>query len=118
MIDDSESDGVQKEKRKQKEEEKEDAIRALAKRKRLLETEKETIQQKPALGLMAETKLFREDVFKRRYRAKCVVNKQQLSSGMLDEQPQPTNENEQQPSSGVLDEQPQPTNELQLSLSL
>ncbi|CAM0903349.1 unnamed protein product [Alopecurus aequalis] len=121
---------LEKEKRKQEEEKQEDAIQALAKRKRLLETEKETIQQKPALGLMAETKLFREDVFKRRYRAKCVVNKQQLSSGMLDEQPQPTNEqqpssgmldeqpqptNEQQPSSGMLDEQPQPTNELQPS---
>lgn len=46
------------------------AINALAKRKRMLESEKETIQQKPALDLMAETKLFREDVFKRRYRAK------------------------------------------------
>jgi hypothetical protein len=73
VIDDTERDDVQQEKHKKKEEEKQDAIRALAKRKRLLETEKETIQQKPALDLMAETKLFREDVFKRRYRAKSVV---------------------------------------------
>uniref|UniRef100_A0ACD5UTE2 Uncharacterized protein n=1 Tax=Avena sativa TaxID=4498 RepID=A0ACD5UTE2_AVESA len=74
VIDDTERDEVQQEKRKKEEEYKQDAIRALAKRKRLLETEKETIQQKPALDLMAETKLFREDVFKRRYRAKGGVN--------------------------------------------
>lgn len=49
------------------------AINALTKRKIMLESEKETIQQKPAMDLMAETKLFREDVFKRRYRAKSSV---------------------------------------------
>ncbi|ONM14994.1 NLP transcription factor [Zea mays] len=49
------------------------AINALTKRKSMLESEKETIQQKPAMDLMAETKLFREDVFKRRYRAKSSV---------------------------------------------
>jgi hypothetical protein len=73
-MDDTDEDAVQKETRKQrereKEKEKQQAIQALAKRKRLLESEKEIIQQKPALDLMAETKLFREDVFKRRYRAK------------------------------------------------
>lgn len=71
-MDDTDEDAVQKETRKQqeKEREKQEAIQALAKRKRLLESEKEIIQQKPALDLMAETKLFREDVFKRRYRAK------------------------------------------------
>ncbi|KAF7010415.1 hypothetical protein CFC21_024833 [Triticum aestivum] len=77
VMDDTDGDVVQKETRRQREKEKEEkekekqeAIRALAKRKRLLESEKEIIQQKPALDLMAETKLFREDVFKRRYRAK------------------------------------------------
>lgn len=72
VMDDTDEDAVQKETRKQqeKEREKQEAIQALAKRKRLLESEKEIIQQKPALDLMAETKLFREDVFKRRYRAK------------------------------------------------
>jgi hypothetical protein len=35
----------------------------------MLETE-ETIRQKPALDLMTETKLFREEVFKRRNMAK------------------------------------------------
>jgi hypothetical protein len=38
----------------------------------MLESEKEIIQQKPALDLMTETKQFREDVFKRRYRARRV----------------------------------------------
>ncbi|XP_048558747.1 protein RKD5-like isoform X1 [Triticum urartu] len=78
VMDDTDGDVVQKETRRQrekerekeKEKEKQEAIQALAKRKRLLESEKEIIQQKPALDLMAETKLFREDVFKRRYRAK------------------------------------------------
>jgi hypothetical protein len=39
----------------------------------MLESEKETMQQKPAIDLMAETKLFRQDVFKSRYRAKSSV---------------------------------------------
>ncbi|CAL5030554.1 unnamed protein product [Urochloa decumbens] len=49
------------------------AIKALTKRKMMLESEKETLQQKPASDLMTETKQFREDVFKRRYRAKSSV---------------------------------------------
>ncbi|CAN6234329.1 unnamed protein product [Urochloa humidicola] len=44
-------------------------IKALTEQKRLLESEKETIWQKPTLDLMAETKLFRQVVFKRRYNA-------------------------------------------------
>jgi hypothetical protein len=46
------------------------AIRAITKRKRMLQREKETIRQKPALDLKAQTKVFREDVFKRRNRIK------------------------------------------------
>ncbi|CAN6227308.1 unnamed protein product [Urochloa humidicola] len=45
------------------------AIKALTEQKRLLESEKETIWQKPALDLTAETKVFRQAVFKRRYNA-------------------------------------------------
>ncbi|KQJ84064.1 protein RKD5 [Brachypodium distachyon] len=83
VIDDTERDGVQREKAKhkkkeremEKEKEKHDAIRALAKRKKMLESEKETITLKPALDLMAETKQFREDVFKRRYRAKNIATR-------------------------------------------
>ena len=73
MIDDTErddgvDDGVDEEKHTEKEKEKEDAIRSLAKRKRMLETEMATIQQKPTLDLMTETKQFRQFVFKRRYK--------------------------------------------------
>ncbi|CAN6275207.1 unnamed protein product [Urochloa humidicola] len=46
------------------------AIKALTEQKRLLESEKETIQQKPALDLRAETKQFRQFVFKRKHYAK------------------------------------------------
>ncbi|CAL5018339.1 unnamed protein product [Urochloa decumbens] len=46
------------------------AIKALTEQKRLLESEKETIQQKPALELRAETKVFRQLVFKRKHHAK------------------------------------------------
>ncbi|XP_062226443.1 protein RKD5-like isoform X2 [Phragmites australis] len=67
VLEDKTRDDVEKQKEKEKQVA---AIKALTKRKRMLETEKETIQQKPALDLMAETKQFREDVFKRRYRAK------------------------------------------------
>ncbi|CAL5018340.1 unnamed protein product [Urochloa decumbens] len=44
-------------------------IKALTEQKRLLESEKETIWQKPSLDLTAETKLFRQAVFKRRHNA-------------------------------------------------
>jgi hypothetical protein len=64
VLDDQTRDGAQ-----QEEEKHALAIRALTKRKRLLETE-ETIRQKPALDLMTETKLFREEVFKGRNMAK------------------------------------------------
>jgi hypothetical protein len=64
VLDDQTRDGAQ-----QEEEKHALAIRALTKRKRMLETE-ETIRQKPALDLMTETKLFREEVFKRRNMAK------------------------------------------------
>ncbi|KAL5215016.1 hypothetical protein ABZP36_004168 [Zizania latifolia] len=72
--DDTDRDDVQQEKQKQAEKEEQAAIVALAKRKKMLETEKESIQRRPAMDLMAETKQFREDVFKRRYRAKHLAN--------------------------------------------
>ncbi|KAG8083062.1 hypothetical protein GUJ93_ZPchr0014g46559 [Zizania palustris] len=65
---------LEQEKNKQTQKEMQDVMAALAKRKRMLETEKEAIQQRPAMDLMAETKQFREDVFKRRYRAKRFAN--------------------------------------------
>ncbi|CAN6268910.1 unnamed protein product [Urochloa humidicola] len=72
LEDDPEEDG-QQELQKMEEQQQAAAIKALTKRKMLLESEKETLQQKPASDLMIETKQFREDVFKRRYRAKSAV---------------------------------------------
>uniref|UniRef100_J3M0F4 RWP-RK domain-containing protein n=1 Tax=Oryza brachyantha TaxID=4533 RepID=J3M0F4_ORYBR len=70
--DDDTGDDVQKEKDKQTEEEKQEVIQALTRRKEMLETEKEAIQQVPAMDLKEETKQFRDDVFKRRHRAKKI----------------------------------------------
>ncbi|KAL6652219.1 hypothetical protein ACP70R_011144 [Stipagrostis hirtigluma subsp. patula] len=71
VLEEETRDGAQQEMQDQKERVKHAlALKALKKRKRMLETEKEAIQQKPAVGLMAETKIFREDVFKRKYRAR------------------------------------------------
>lgn len=72
MLEDPEEEG-QQEVLKMEEEKQAAAIKALTKRKKMLESEKEILQQKPALDLMTETKLFREDVFKRRYRAKSAA---------------------------------------------
>ncbi|KAI5011653.1 protein RKD5-like [Hordeum vulgare subsp. vulgare] len=69
----TERDGVKQEDHGENEKENQDAIKALAKRKRMLETEKATIQQKPTLDLMDETKQFRQYVFKRKFRAKTLV---------------------------------------------
>ena len=65
VLDDDPGEDAQQELQKIEEEKQAAAIKALTKRKKMLENEKEIIQQKPALDLMTETKLFREDVFKR-----------------------------------------------------
>ncbi|OEL16340.1 hypothetical protein BAE44_0022641 [Dichanthelium oligosanthes] len=70
---DDEQEDAQQELQKIEEQKQAAAKTALTKRKKMLESEKEIIQQKPALDLMTETKQFREDVFKRRYRAKSAV---------------------------------------------
>ncbi|CAN6276607.1 unnamed protein product [Urochloa humidicola] len=72
LEDDTGEDG-QQELQHMEEQQQAEAIKALTKRKMMLESEKETLQQKPALDLMTETKQFREDVFKRRHRAKSAV---------------------------------------------
>ncbi|KAM0869484.1 hypothetical protein ACQ4PT_040631 [Festuca glaucescens] len=74
VLNDTEKDGAELEEHMEKEEEKDDAMRSLAKRKRQLETEMATIHQKPTLDLMTETKQFRQFVFKRRYKAKHLVD--------------------------------------------
>ncbi|KAB5556698.1 hypothetical protein DKX38_007607 [Salix brachista] len=56
------------------EQDKEDTTMAVAKRRRMLESEKETIEKKPFMEIQSETKRFRQDVFKRRHRARALGN--------------------------------------------
>lgn len=49
-----------------------EAAMAVAKRQRMLESEKENIEKKPFMDIKIETKRFRQDVFKRRHRARAV----------------------------------------------
>ncbi|KAF9607973.1 hypothetical protein IFM89_003893 [Coptis chinensis] len=51
------------------------AAMAVKKRKRMLESEKESIERKPFMEIQSETKRFRQDVFKRRHRARALKNK-------------------------------------------
>ncbi|PIA46740.1 hypothetical protein AQUCO_01500350v1 [Aquilegia coerulea] len=57
------------------ERENEVAAMAVNKRKRMLENEKESIARKPFMDIQSETKRFRQDVFKRRHRARNLKNK-------------------------------------------
>ncbi|XP_057963045.1 protein RKD5 isoform X2 [Malania oleifera] len=50
------------------------AAMAVAKRQRMLECEKEVIERKPFTEIQRETKRFRQDVFKRRHRARALKN--------------------------------------------
>ena len=59
---------------KRQQQENEAAAMAVAKRQRMLEREKETIERKPFIELKSETKRFRQDVFKRRHRARALRN--------------------------------------------
>lgn len=47
---------------------------AVAKRQKMLESEKESIERKPFLEIKSETKRFRQDVFKRRHRARALMS--------------------------------------------
>ncbi|WVZ10227.1 hypothetical protein V8G54_014757 [Vigna mungo] len=62
---------LQEEAKSQELEDMEAAI-AVAKRQRMLECEKENIEKKPFMDIQTETKRFRQDVFKRRHRARAV----------------------------------------------
>ncbi|WCJ32816.1 RWP-RK domain-containing protein [Euphorbia peplus] len=57
-------------------EENEEAAKAVAKRQKMLEREKESIERKPFMEIQSETKRFRQDVFKRRHRAKAFIRNQ------------------------------------------
>lgn len=48
------------------------AAMQVAERKRMLECEKEIIERKPFMDIQRETKRFRQDVFKRRHKAKAL----------------------------------------------
>ncbi|XP_072961161.1 protein RKD5-like isoform X1 [Typha angustifolia] len=61
---------LQEEVRRQEEEKNAAAVKAATKRQRMLEMEKKAIEKSPSMDLQRETKRFRQDVFKRRHRAK------------------------------------------------
>ncbi|MBA0824317.1 hypothetical protein Goarm_020994 [Gossypium armourianum] len=50
------------------------AAYAVAKRRMMLETEKESIEKEPFIELKSETKRFRQDIFKRRHKARALKN--------------------------------------------
>ncbi|RDY11143.1 Protein RKD5, partial [Mucuna pruriens] len=62
---------LQEESKHQELEDREAAI-AVAKRQRMLESEKENIEKKPFMDIQSDTKRFRQDVFKRRHRARAI----------------------------------------------
>ncbi|RRT49489.1 hypothetical protein B296_00028183, partial [Ensete ventricosum] len=70
---------AQEEVQRQEEENKSSAVKAVIKRQRMLEGEKECIEKNPFMELQIETKRFRQDVFKRRHRAKALLSKQDLA---------------------------------------
>ncbi|CDP01797.1 unnamed protein product [Coffea canephora] len=61
-------------------EEDEAAAMAVAKRQRMIESEKESIEKKPFLDIQWETKKFRQDIFKRRHRARALENQSRTLS--------------------------------------
>ncbi|GAV83047.1 RWP-RK domain-containing protein [Cephalotus follicularis] len=63
----------------ERQEEDKAAVMAVAKRQRMLEKEKESIEKEPFTELQSETKKFRQDIFKRRHRARALKTQQDLS---------------------------------------
>ncbi|KAG6692231.1 hypothetical protein I3842_10G104300, partial [Carya illinoinensis] len=59
---------------KRQQQENEAAAMVVAKRRRMLESEKKNIERKPLMELHTKTKRFRQDVFKRRHRARALRN--------------------------------------------
>ncbi|KAK8673356.1 hypothetical protein V6N13_111698 [Hibiscus sabdariffa] len=58
----------------QRQQEDEAGAYAVAKRRMMLETEKESIEKEPCIELKNETKRFRQDIFKRRHKARAHKN--------------------------------------------
>ena len=65
-------ENLQEEAKNQESEDKAAAV-AATERQRMLESEKENIERKPFMDIQSETKRFRQDVFKRRHRARALV---------------------------------------------
>ncbi|KAK6924570.1 RWP-RK domain [Dillenia turbinata] len=74
---------LQEEAERQQQEDKVAAM-AVAKRQRTLVNERESIERKPFIELKNETKRFRQDVFKRRHRARALQN--QVNSAFSSEE--------------------------------
>ncbi|URE40077.1 RWP-RK domain-containing protein [Musa troglodytarum] len=74
---------LQEEVHRQEEENKSAAMKAVIKRQRMLEGEKECIEKNPFMELQTETKRFRQDVFKRRHRAKALLSKQDFGTSPM-----------------------------------
>lgn len=65
---------MQEEAEKQQQQEDVVAASAVSKRRMLLETEKESIEKEPIIEMKRETKRFRQDIFKRRHKARTLNN--------------------------------------------
>ncbi|KAK9071481.1 hypothetical protein SSX86_010050 [Deinandra increscens subsp. villosa] len=59
---------------KRQQEEDEGAALAVAERQKMIESEKERIEKKPFMDIQRETKKFRQDIFKKRHRARVLEN--------------------------------------------
>nr|XP_043634900.1 protein RKD5-like [Erigeron canadensis] len=59
---------------KRQQEEDMDAALAVAKKQKMLESERERIEKKPFMDIQRETKKFRQDIFKKRHRARALEN--------------------------------------------
>ncbi|KAL4577777.1 hypothetical protein LXL04_013890 [Taraxacum kok-saghyz] len=57
---------------KRQQEEDNGAAMAVAERQKMIESEKETIEKKPFMDIQRETKKFRQDIFKKRHRARLL----------------------------------------------
>ncbi|KAK1440517.1 hypothetical protein QVD17_06345 [Tagetes erecta] len=59
---------------KRQQEEDEGAALAVAERQKMIESEKERIEKRPFMDIQRETKKFRQDIFKKRHRARVLEN--------------------------------------------
>ncbi|KAI7734669.1 hypothetical protein M8C21_009087 [Ambrosia artemisiifolia] len=59
---------------KRQQEDDEEAALAVAQRQKMIESEKERIEKKPFMDIQIETKKFRQDIFKKRHRARVLEN--------------------------------------------